>query len=117
MRITQFYASPAKPPKGEKTLICYGVENATELRLDPPVEKVWPAISHCFDLIPVKPVTYTLTALRGTEQVSQSITVQPGPPAVKLVDVLGQLDPGFSWPTRDGLLPRQQRRERGHPPG
>lgn len=87
VRITQFYASPAKPPKGEKTLICYGVENATELRLDPPVEKVWPAISHCFDLIPVKPVTYTLTALRGTEQVSQSITVQPGPPAVKLVDV------------------------------
>jgi len=87
VRITQFYASPTKPPKGEKTLICYGVENATELRLDPPVEKVWPALSHCFDLVPVKPVTYTLTALRGTEQVSQSITVQPGPPAVKLVDV------------------------------
>ncbi len=87
VRITQFYAAPAQPPKGEKTLICYGVENATEVRLNPPIEKVWPSISRCFNLVPVKPVTYTLTALRGTEQVSQSITVRPGPPAVKLVDV------------------------------
>jgi hypothetical protein len=87
VRITQFYASPAKPPKGQKTLVCYGVENATEVQLDPPIEKVWPALSHCFDLVPVKDVTYTLTALRGTERVSQSITVKPGPPAVRLLEV------------------------------
>lgn len=85
VRILQFYATPAKPPKGEKTLVCYGVENATELRLDPPIEKVWPALTHCFYLFPVKRVTYTLTAVRGAEQVSQSIVIQPGPPAVRLL--------------------------------
>lgn len=97
VRITQFYAYPTEPPKGEKTMVCYGVENATEVQLDPPIEKVWPALSHCFDLVPVKKVTYTLTALRGAERVSQSITVKPGPPAVRLLNVWvnrAEVEPG-----------------------
>jgi hypothetical protein len=87
VRITQFYASPSNPAKGEKSLVCYGVENASELRLDPPVEKVWPAASHCFNVVPSKEVTYTLTALRGSEQDSKSVTIKPGPPAVKILEV------------------------------
>jgi hypothetical protein len=87
VRITQFYASPANPSKGEKSLMCYGVENATEVRLDPPVEKVWPALSHCFDVVASKEVTYTLTALRGAEQVSKSVTIKPGAPAVKILEL------------------------------
>lgn len=87
MRITQFYVSPANPPKGEKALVCYGVENASEVWLDPPVEKVWPAMSHCFDVVPAKEVTYTLIAQRGAEQVSKSVTIKPGPPVVKILEV------------------------------
>lgn len=87
VRITQFYASPTNPSKGEKTLVCYGVENATEVRIDPPVDRVWPSLSRCLEVTPSKTVTYTLTAARGSQSVSQSITVQIAPPAVKILEV------------------------------
>ena len=85
VRITQFYASPPNPPKGEKALVCYGIENAAEVKIDPPVERLWPAIARCFDFVPTKEITLTLTAARGSERVSQSIQLKPGPPAVKLL--------------------------------
>ena len=87
VRITQFYASPPNPPKGEKSLVCYGVENATDVRLDPPVERVWPSPSHCFDFTPLKETVLTLTAARGPEQAMQTITLNPGPPEAKLLQV------------------------------
>lgn len=87
VRITQFYASPPNPSKGEKTLICYGVENATEVRIDPPVDRVWPSLARCLELHPSKTVTYTLTAARGPESVSNSVTVAIAPPAVKIIEV------------------------------
>jgi len=87
VKITQFYASPENPPKGEKALVCYGVENATEVRLDPPVERVWPASSRCFDFVPSKESALTLTASRGAEQVTQTIRLKPGPAQVKLLQV------------------------------
>lgn len=87
VRITQFYASPANPSKGQKTLICYGVENATEVRIDPPVDRVWPSLSRCLELHPSKTVTYTLTAARGPESVSKSVTVTIAPPGVKIIEV------------------------------
>jgi hypothetical protein len=81
-----FYASPAEPPADEKTLLCYGVENATAVRLEPPVDRVWPTVTRCFQ-IPTRAATYTLTAERGGDRVSQSVTVTPVPPKVKLVEV------------------------------
>ena len=86
-RITMFYASPLNPAKGEKANLCYGVENADEVTLDPPVDRVWPSMSRCIEVAPGKSTTYTLTARHGAETVSQSVTVTPGPPAVKLIDV------------------------------
>ena len=68
-------------------MLCYGVDNASVVRLEPPVEKVWPSMSRCFPITPVKPVTYTLTAERGDQRVSQTLTVTPGPPPVKIVEV------------------------------
>lgn len=87
VRITQLYSAPASPGKGEKTLLCYGVENATEVRIDPPVERLWPSQSRCFDIPSSKTATYTLTATRGGESVSKSLTVAIGPPAVKILEV------------------------------
>jgi hypothetical protein len=86
VRITMFYASPAQPPEDEKTLLCYGVENATAVRLEPPVDRVWPTSTRCLE-IPTRAATYTLTAERGSDRVSQSVTVTPVPPKVKLVEV------------------------------
>lgn len=62
VKIIQFYANPPSIGKGEKALLCYGVENAAAVRLSPPVEKVWPSPSRCFDVAPAATTTYTLTA-------------------------------------------------------
>jgi hypothetical protein len=86
--ISQFYAQPAAIPKGAKTLLCYGVENATAVRLDPPVERVWPAMSRCFEVTPATTSTYALTAESADGQtVSKSATVQVGPRAPKILSV------------------------------
>ncbi|MBZ5604815.1 MAG: hypothetical protein LAO79_21165 [Acidobacteriia bacterium] len=87
VRITQFYASPRNPPQVEKTLVCYGVANAREVRLDPPVERLWPSIARCFDFVPAQETKFTLIAANGNAQVTQSIDIVPGPPAVKLIEV------------------------------
>jgi hypothetical protein len=81
-----FYASPEHPPADEKTLLCYGVENADEVRLEPAVDRVWPSPTRCLEA-PARTATYTLTALRGNEKVSQSVKVTPVPPKVKLIEV------------------------------
>lgn len=87
-RITQFYAREPTLPKGEKTLLCYGVENARTVRIEPPVDKVWPALSRCFDIEPSTPTTYNLTAEGEDRQpVTESVTVQIGSalPKIKVV--------------------------------
>ncbi len=79
VKIIQFYSGNGAIVRGGKTQICYGVVNAKELRLDPPVEKVWPSLSRCFDVAPTKTTHYTLTA-EGVDHKAASesleITVQ-----------------------------------------
>ena len=92
-RITQFYAAPPHPHQGEKTLLCYGVENATAVRIDPPVDTLWPAQSRCFELTPVKAGKYTLTAAGAGGSASQSIDLQIAAPAVHIIEVsINKLD-------------------------
>jgi hypothetical protein len=55
--------------------MCYGVVNATAVRLDPPVESVWPAVSRCFEVTPSKTTRYTLTA-EGADHASVSESVE-----------------------------------------
>lgn len=87
-KITQFYASPPAVPKGEKTLLCYGVDGAAAVRVDPPVEKLSPALSRCFEITPDATTTYTLTAeSSGGGSTAQSLTVQVGGSRPKLVDL------------------------------
>jgi hypothetical protein len=87
-RITQFYAAEPNIALGEKTLLCYGVEGAKAVRLQPAVEQVWPALVRCFDVIPAHTTTYTLIAedAKG-ELLSQSTTIEVGPARPKLVDI------------------------------
>jgi hypothetical protein len=87
VRIREFYASPANPTIGETAKLCYGVENAEELTLDPPADRVWPAFARCIEVRPSRKITYTLTARHGTASVSQSVTLEPGPKPVRLLEV------------------------------
>jgi hypothetical protein len=76
LKILQFYAREREIAPGEKALVCYGVVNAVTVRLDPPVEKVWPAVSRCFRVTPAQSTRYILTAKgRAHETVSQSIEI------------------------------------------
>jgi hypothetical protein len=74
-KITQFYASPGAVAPGEATLLCYGVESADELRMDPPLANVKPALSRCLPVTPKQTTTYTLTASNAAGQKSASVTM------------------------------------------
>jgi len=78
-KIIQFYASSGEVPKGESVLICYGVESAKSVRIEPEVAQLSPSINRCFEVTPEKTTTYTLSAV-GTEgeTVSESFTVKVG---------------------------------------
>jgi hypothetical protein len=60
--ILAFYVVPASIGRGEAAQLCYGVSNATSVRLDPPMEGLWPSYSRCLNVSPRKSTTYTLTA-------------------------------------------------------
>jgi hypothetical protein len=62
LKILMFYANPPVIRSGEKTLLCYGVSNATAVRIEPNVDGVGPAISRCVEAHPRADTTYTLTA-------------------------------------------------------
>jgi hypothetical protein len=89
LKITQFYSEPSVIRGGsEKAKLCYGVEGAKTVTLDPPVDRLWPAAVRCVEVSPRESTTYTLTAEdeRGTK-VSAKAMVQVGPPAAKIVEV------------------------------
>ena len=62
LKILNFYASKGVIARGEEARLCYGVANAKTVRLDPPVERVWPSIARCFAVSPKRETHYTLTA-------------------------------------------------------
>jgi hypothetical protein len=47
---------------GETVLLCYGVEDATEVRIEPRVRDLPPSFNRCFSVAPKKSTTYRLTA-------------------------------------------------------
>jgi len=87
-RITQFYATAPKLARGEKELICYGVENAKTVHLEPPRQELSAALARCVEVNPTGTTTYKLTAEGdGGPPASQELTVSLGPAHVKIVDV------------------------------
>jgi hypothetical protein len=79
VKITQFYANPPSIPKGEKSLLCYGVEGASAVRIEPPVEQLSPALTRCFEVRPKEATTYKLIAEgRAGGSAEQTITVDVG---------------------------------------
>jgi len=92
VRITQFYATAPKLPRGEKELLCYGVENAGSVWLSPPRQELSASASRCVEVNPASTTTYTLTAQGkdtepGSQPVTQNVTVEVGAPRVKIIEV------------------------------
>ena len=89
-RITQFYSSPRTIARGTSGNLCYGVESARSVTLDPPVEEVWPSQMHCVAITPAKATRYTLTAY-GENGQTDAQTVEVGTvenlPEPKFTDV------------------------------
>ncbi|HWR51760.1 MAG TPA: hypothetical protein VN428_11670 [Bryobacteraceae bacterium] len=90
VRILQFYAASGQVIEGNNVSVCYGVENAASVRLEPAVEKLTPSFNRCFPVTPEATTTYKLTAegADGT-QVSAAFTVEvrPAPAHIVFVNV------------------------------
>lgn len=80
LKISQFYASPGAIRKGEHTLLCYGVDNAKSVRIEPPVEKLQPAMAHCLEVSPSVSTSYKLVAADESGHiVTEQLTVRVRP--------------------------------------
>jgi hypothetical protein len=74
-RITQFYPTPPAIAPGDSARLCYGIENATAARMEPPVEGVRPVFSRCVAVSPRTTTTYTLIAEGAGEPARASLTL------------------------------------------
>jgi hypothetical protein len=82
VRITQFYAATPHIGRGDRAALCFGAEGASDVRLEPPVEQLWPTIARCFEVKPTTTTTYTLTALEASgHSVSEKTTIEVGSPS------------------------------------
>ena len=61
-QITQFYTTSGQVAKGEKALVCYGVENASSVWMEPPRQELSAALARCVEVFPEVDTTYKLTA-------------------------------------------------------
>jgi hypothetical protein len=88
VKITQFRITPELIPKGITGKLCYGVENAARIDLNPPVEALLPATERCIDITPAQATTYTLTAYGADgSKISKSLDVRVGNPPPRLSDL------------------------------
>ena len=77
LKILNFYATPPTVHSGQKATICYGVNAAETVRLDPPVEQLHPALSHCFQVAPSRDTEYKLIiADRAGHTLTQSLAIK-----------------------------------------
>jgi hypothetical protein len=85
VKVTQFYANPPIVPKGGKALLCYGVESAATVRIEPPVEQLGPALTRCFEIKPADTTTYKLIAegrAGGRAESTATVTVGAAQPVL-----------------------------------
>jgi hypothetical protein len=78
--ILQFYASPGVIAKGDKALLCYGVEGAASVRLEPAIEDITPSRARCVEAKPEATAKYTLLAKNSAgAEISKEIEVVVDP--------------------------------------
>jgi hypothetical protein len=83
LKILQFYPAAGDVIEGTPTTMCYGVLNATSVRIEPPVDGVGVSINRCVQAVPRKDTRYTLFAEgRDGAVLSKSFVIHthPRPP-------------------------------------
>lgn len=77
VKILHFYAGSLQVGRGESVKLCYGLENAASVRIEPPVEQLKPGYNRCIDVTPARTTSYRLVA-EGVDggTLSESVTVQ-----------------------------------------
>jgi hypothetical protein len=78
VRFTTFGADEAVITPGHSTQLCYGVLNATSVKIDPPLSEPGKVTAHhCVEISPRETTTYTITASNGKGDFKkESVTVQ-----------------------------------------
>lgn len=77
LKILDFYASPQSIHAGQAATICYGVNAAKSVRIEPPVEQLYPAVSHCFQVAPRSDTEYKLIVADHSGHIlTQSLAIQ-----------------------------------------
>jgi hypothetical protein len=77
LAIRSFYVSPVLIHPGEQAQLCYDVDNAKTVTLDPPAGDVWPSHTRCLNVYPKKSTNYTLTITGADGQsTSQSVKLE-----------------------------------------
>jgi hypothetical protein len=62
LTILGFNAATGEVAPGGRVVLCYGVSNAAQVKIEPGVEPIKPALSHCLEVFPKKTTTYILKA-------------------------------------------------------
>ena len=62
LKVLSFYANPVEVKRGAHALVCYGVSNATTVRIEPAIGETWPSTSRCMEVTAAKDTDYKLTA-------------------------------------------------------
>jgi hypothetical protein len=77
LTILGFNAAASEVQAGGRVVLCYGVSNAAQAKIEPGVEPIKPALSHCLNVFPKKTTTYTLSAedSKGNSK-SASLTIK-----------------------------------------
>src|SRR4051812_42648914 len=47
LKILSFYANPVEVRRGSRALVCYGVSNASAVRIEPALGETWPSTGRC----------------------------------------------------------------------
>jgi hypothetical protein len=87
-KITQLYSTKPEVPKGETALLCYGVENATTVWMEPPRKELSAAQARCVEVAPERETTYQLTAVGPDgKAVTRELKIGVGSARVKIVNL------------------------------
>jgi hypothetical protein len=77
LSILGFNTAEKEVSPGGRVLMCYGVSNATAVKIEPEVEPIKPALQHCLEVFPKKTTDYTLTASDGKGNTqSKTLTIR-----------------------------------------
>ena len=79
VRILAFYANPPSLKRGERANLCFGLDSAEWVRIEPGVPPVKPALTRCVSVAPTTTTEYTLSAGgKNGKTVTQTLTVSVG---------------------------------------